>query len=363
MPAVSIAALGTDFYVPAYEIRVGGRPLDRQAVRDILAVSYSDSLESIDAFSLVINNWDEEKRTFKYSEGELFAPGQRVELKLGYLDRGLAPMLLGEITSLQPSFPADGAPTLSVSGLSILHRLRKEPRSEVYESKKDSAMAKEIAQKLGVEIRTSPEAEAREQAIPFVIQNNQQDIVFLLQRARRIGYELTVQEDERGAPILFFGPQSKGREVPFALDWGRSLLSFDPKLTTANQVGTVTVRAWHPTSKKLIEATARRSELGRDEPFVEAFNERQEIIADRPVANEAEAKQLALETLRRIAQHYVTASASTVGLPDLRTGALIEIGGLGKKYFDGTYFVTSSTHNIGDGGYTTQFEARKEAAP
>ncbi|MBI4520319.1 MAG: phage late control D family protein [Gemmatimonadetes bacterium] len=362
MPAASIATLGTDFYVPAYEVRVGGQPLDRQAVRDILSVTYTDSLENIDSFALVINNWDEENRTLKYSEGDLFEPGQRVELKLGYLDRGLLPVLLGEITGLQPSFPAEGAPTLSVSGLSLLHRLRKETRSEVYENKKDSVIAKEIAQKLSVQIRTSPEAEAGEQAIPFVVQNNQQDIVFLLQRARRIGYELTVQEDASGAPVLFFGPQSKGREVSFALEWGRSLLSFDPKLTTANQVGTVTVRAWHPTSKKLIEATAKRSDLGGNEPFVEAFNERQEIIADRPVANEAEAKQLAIETLRRIAQHYVTASASTIGLPELRTGVLVEISGLGPKYFDGTYFLTSSTHSLGDAGYTTQFEARKESA-
>ena len=360
MSASSIAKLGTDFYVPFYEIKVGGKPLNRQAVHDILSVTYTDSLESIDGFSLVINNWDEEKRTFKYSEGELFEPGQRVELKAGYRDKGLTPIMVGEITSLQPSFPAESPPTLAVSGLSILHRLRKEPRSAVYENKKDSAIAKEIAQKLGVQIKTNSEAEAKEQQLPFVVQNNQQDIVFLLQRARRIGYELTVIEDDSGTPTLLFGPQAKGEKLPFKLHWGGSLMSFDPKLTTSNQVGEVTVRAWHPTSKKMIEATAKRSELNRNEPFVAAFNERKEIIADRPVANEAEAKQLALETLRHIAQHYVTASGSTVGIPELRTGSLIEVTGLGAKYFDGKYFITSSTHALGDRGYTTQFQARQE---
>jgi phage protein D len=329
-------------------------------VHDILSITYSDSLENIDAFSLVINNWDEEKRTFKYSETDLFAPGQKVELKIGYRDRRLDNMLLGEITALQPSFPASSPPTITVSGLSILHRLRREPRSEVYEKKKDSAIAKEIAQKLGVTIKTSSEAEASEQALDFVVQNNQQDIVFLLQRARRIGYELTIQEDSSGKPVLFFGPQAKGAKLTFKLHWGGSLLSFDPKLTTAAQVGEVTVRAWHPTSKKLIEATVKRSELNRNEPFVQAFNERKEIIADRPVANEAEARKLALETLRRIAHHYVTASGSTVGIPELKTGSLVEVTGLGAKYFDGTYFLTSSTHSLGDSGYTTRFEARQE---
>jgi phage protein D len=361
MGAASIATLGTDFYVPAYEIKVGGRPLNRQAIHDIVSVSYSDSLENIDAFSLVINNWDEKKRTVKYSEGDLFAPGKRVELKLGYRDRGLVPLLIGEITSLGPAFPATGPPTLSVSGLSIMHRLRKQPRSDVYEKKKDSAIAKQIAQSIGVDIETSQQAEAAEQVIPFVVQHNQQDIVFLLQRARRIGYELTVREDASGNPKLFFGPQSKGKKVPFKLHWGGSLLAFDPKLTTAQQVGKVTVHAWHPTSKKLIVGTATRAELGRQEPFVEAFDQRQEIIADRPVADAAEATQLALETLRHIANHYVTASGSTVGLPELRTGSLVEVTGLGPKYFDGTYFLTASTHTVGDGGYTTGFQARLEA--
>jgi phage protein D len=357
--AQPITALGTDFYVPAWEVKVGGRAIDRQAVRDVLSVSYTDSLESVDTFSLEISNWDEERRTTKYSEGDLFEPGQQVELRLGYLDAGLLPMLTGEITSLQPRFPADGPPTLTVSGLSLLHRLRSEERSAVYENKTDSQIAREIAGRLGVRIETP--ASGSESVYPYVIQNNQQDVVFLLQRARKIGYELTVQEDPAGgAPYLLFAPQERGAQPPYRLEWGRSLLAFEPRLTTANQVGSVTVRSWHPTSKQTIEATVNRSELGRREPFASAFEERREVLADRPVASEAEARQLAMETLRRIAQHYVTASATTIGLPRLRTGALVELGGLGARYLDGIYFITGTTHAIGDSGYTTQFQARKE---
>ncbi len=98
MAAPSIAALGTDFYVPHFEVKVGGRALERQAIHDVLSVTYTDSLENIDTFSLVVNNWDEEKRSTKYSEGTLFEPGQTVELRLGYRDRGLQPVLTGEIT-------------------------------------------------------------------------------------------------------------------------------------------------------------------------------------------------------------------------------------------------------------------------
>ena len=55
----------------------------------------------------------------------------------------------------------------------------------------------------------------------------------------------------------------------------------------------------------------------------------------------------------------VTASGSTVGLPDLVTGTALQVGGLPDR-FGGRYFVTSTTHSIGESGYTTQFNCRKE---
>jgi phage protein D len=55
----------------------------------------------------------------------------------------------------------------------------------------------------------------------------------------------------------------------------------------------------------------------------------------------------------------VKASATTVGLPDLRAGRRVQIAGVGSR-FSGTYFVTDTSHTIGDGGYTTRFNARRE---
>ena len=55
----------------------------------------------------------------------------------------------------------------------------------------------------------------------------------------------------------------------------------------------------------------------------------------------------------------VKVSGSTVGLPNLRAGSVVEIDGLGSR-FSGRYFITATTHSIGDSGYTTQFECRRE---
>ena len=93
-------------------------------------------------------------------------------------------------------------------------------------------------------------------------QRNQYDIDFLFQRARIRGYVIFIQEAKAGKPRqLYFGPSREGmipglRDVEFRLTWGRSLMEFRPKLTTANQVRKVTVRGWHQSRKELITRKA-----------------------------------------------------------------------------------------------------------
>lgn len=355
MTSPAISRLGTDFFVPAFEVRVGGKSVGGRAVRDILSVTYRDALESIDTFQLVVNNWDEEKRDFKYSEGDLFAPGQEVELKLGYRDEPLVDVLFGEITSLTPQFPASGVPTIAVGGSSILHRLRREQRDAVYKKKKDSEIAQAIIKGVGLKPKT-PDI-GKEKTNDHVPQHSEYDLIFLLKRAKRRGYELSVDEDN-GQHVIRFGTPKGSVGVPFKLTWGGSLLSFNLKLNVVNQVGKVIVRGADPKSKGKIEATEQRP--GGD-PFHDAFKDRKEVISDRPPKDLADAKARAETAMTRIRQDYITATGSTVGLPELRTGTLVDIDGVGER-FSGKYFITSTTHTLGDGGYQTSFDARKELA-
>jgi phage protein D len=98
---------------------------------------------------------------------------------------------------------------------------------------------------------------------------------------------------------------------------------------------------------------------GGESTIEQSFNQRKEIVVDRPIHSKKEAETLALETLERISKDMVKGTGSTVGLPDLRAGSVVMMGGLGTR-FSGRYFVTSTTHAISDSGYTTQFECRRE---
>ena len=76
--ALSIATAG-DFYVPTFQLRLRGRPVTLDVVRDVISVSYKDNITEIDSFEVVINNWDAETRTFKYSDDTLFDPGSEMQ--------------------------------------------------------------------------------------------------------------------------------------------------------------------------------------------------------------------------------------------------------------------------------------------
>jgi phage protein D len=273
-------------------------------------------------------------------------------------------MVTGEITALEPAFPAEGQPTLTIRGLNLLHQLRKDNVSETYKDVKDSDVAETIAARLNIKPH-APNAR-NEVEHKYLIQDNKYDIVFLLERARRIGYDLYVKEQEgSGEPLLVFEPSQNVRATSYELFYGRSLIDFTPHLNTALQVGKVTVRGWDAQAKEKIESTATRSQLatsrfsGGSEDPGGSFTDREEVITNCPVNSKAEADKLAVEALERIAKDMLTASGSTVGLPDLVTGSVIDVGGVTDR-FSGRYFVTSSTHTIDESGYTTQFECRKE---
>ena len=119
------------------------------------------------------------------------------------------------------------------------------------------------------------------------------------------------------------------------LEWGKSLISFQPTLQTARQVESVTVTGWNVQTKKAITKTATRADLKKKgEKLVmpsdlgvkeNSLAQKQEVIVDRAFKDEKEAQEVAEKTLKRIAQGLVEAKGKTIGLPDLRAGGKIDI--------------------------------------
>src|SRR5260221_663148 len=76
----------------------------------------------------------------------------------------------------------------------------------------------------------------------------------------------------------------------------------------------------------------------------------------------AEAKERAIAIMRDRNANMIKARGTTIGMPDLRAGRRIEITGLGGR-FSGQYLLTRTDHTLGEGGYLTRFECRREHFP
>jgi len=386
------------FYVPRYKVQIEGANLPSDVLFDVVSLTYEDSVDSIDSFNMTINNWDQEQRQFKYVGSEtaadlqpgspnysrvtLFEPcGKEVVVLMGYNDMSgraeeLVTMLRGHFTTMAPSY-GDEAAQMTVTGLNVLHQLRRKQYSTSWTNKKDSEIAQNIAtltdgghKRFPLPIVVDQNAMGLEKPLPFLAQHNQYDIDFLFQRARVRGYVMFIQEAGNGHPRqLYFGPSQAGmipglRNVTYELEWGKSLMEFKPKITTANQISSVTVRGWHRTRKVPITRTVtlddERLTVNKDlHRILNACEAREEIVVDEPIFTNCQARERAIAILLDQTKGIVTADAKTVGLPDLRSGQNVVIGGLGAR-LNGNYLITKTTHTINDSGYITSFSCRRE---
>ena len=189
-------------------------------------------------------------------------------------------MMRGQITSLAATFPEGGAPTLTITGLNELHQFRTEQHTYSWENKTDSAIAKELCDlpvqkgKPGLGIPLDPDSTPSSDETPetFVFMNNQYDIVFLLERARRHGYEVYLKNTD-GKQTLYFGlSKSKAVAPVYQLEWGKSLLNFKPTLSTAKQVSQVTVCGWDRRTNERIEGKRTLQETVEETELVRLRN-------------------------------------------------------------------------------------------
>ncbi|HEU5130899.1 MAG TPA: hypothetical protein VFT26_02305 [Pyrinomonadaceae bacterium] len=371
-------SLPADYYAPNFKVLVEGRELDETTHGDIIDLNVTMDIEQLTSFDLTVNNWDDTSFDFKYSDTTTFDIGKRVDIQMGYAN-DLRFMASGLIQSLSPKFPENGPPTLSVSGADrrVKLRDRKPTQKDVkqFKDKKDHEIAQEIARRNRLEAEVTQTLEAH----PLVVQKNQDDLTFLMERAKRIDFDFFLRVNPKtGKDTLCFVSPTDNRDARrakvYIFEWGKNLINYNTKLTLNKQVASVTVQGWDPATKQKISYKATAKDLpetkaaGTNGPKAaeDRLAKREDIVVDQPVSSVQEAKDLAISQLRERAYGFLTGNGRVIGLPDMRPGDLVELHGLGVR-FSGPpnkplqYYVKKVTHTLGSSGYQTQFEVRSTA--
>ncbi len=328
-------------------LKIAGKAASEEVMDGIIELEVDESLLLPSMFCLRL--FDPQ---VKWVDSDTFALGKKIEIEMKTADQSSATRLfIGEITAVEPEFTSEG-PSVLIRGYDKSHRLHRGKKTRSFVQMKDSDLARRIAGEAGLSVTADTTAGVHE----LVIQDNQTDMEFLRDRAQRVGYHLYVSDEK-----LYFvkTPQSQANA---RLEWGVDLLDFKARLTTAEQVGSVKVRAWDPKKKNLIVAEISRPD---DAPKIDGkhggeltggtFGKSEGVTIDQPVATPDEAKQMAQSMFNEISNAFVQAEGTCVGNTALRAGGMVELKGIGQR-FSGKYRVSRTIHRYSNKNYDTWFE-------
>jgi len=361
----------TNYFAPAFQVRVNGSHLQADISMNIETITVISKPDTLDTFTFTLVNLLPTMRWTHTPDADLFREGSSVSIAMGYVD-DLQEMIEGEITSITATFPADGVPTVEISGNTRLHRLHGSNNTRTFQHATDAHVVQQIAQANGLEAETD-DTQTR---YDYLIQANQSDLNFLKQRAARIHYEVLVQGKK-----LIFRKAQENQAKTYTLVWTGvqlafatgpdtlPLKSFSSDLNLLAPVSNVQHRAYDAMSKKALVSNAGPSDqttiMGGSQSASQlpqnAFQvPRNAVTVASPFASQAEGDQQTKAHLNHKAMQLLKGTAETIGIPDLRSGQVVQLAGLGPR-FEGLYYIEQATHTIGPSGYSTSLNVKRNA--
>lgn len=340
--------------VPNFRLLFNGKEPTVDLRAAVEGITIEEELNLPTMFTIRLNTVVFKTGDWRGIDLETFTPGDVVQVFMG-MDQTTV-MMIGEIAALELVFGEDSY--LDIRGYDRLHRLQFGTLRRSFKEMKDSEIVSSIAAGAGLK----SQVEDTGIIVPYLFQNNQSNYDFLLERARRIGYELLADDQ-----TIIFRKSRENKKAELTLRYGIDLDSFAVDLQTLTPGNSVTVRGWDVKDKKEICATAGAgSETtlmgGRKsggQLSQAAFGESLAVIPDEVVADTGDAERLATAKYNRILREFISGEGRCAGNPQLRAGKTVAIQGLGAR-FSGNYYLVSTSHSLkADQGYTTTFKVKR----
>jgi phage protein D len=287
--------------------------------------------------------------------------GSTVKISAPGAGSGSAELLIeGEVTALEAQYGSEGSRAL-IRGYDGSHRLHRGRNTQTFRNVKDSDIAQTIAQQAGLQPGTIDDSRTTHD---HVSQLNMSNWDFLKGRGEGIGFELAVSEGK-----LHFRKPKSAQDAPsqgdlrstdpLQLAFGKDLLEFRPRVSSAEQVKEVKVRGWDPKTKQPVIGTApagtTSSQLAaKPADYAAKFGNPTYLVygaASKPAEAEAHAKSVAEQIGSAIAE----ADGVARGNPKLKAGSAVSVGVVAGE-FSGRYTLTHTKHLFDARGYRTVFE-------
>ncbi len=373
-------------YAPAFQLTIDGGPLPGSLQASIISVNYQDGMEGADRVEVTFAN-----PNLQWLDHPLLQVNNGFKLSIGYAPDPLEQVFVGEITGIEPNFPASGMPTIKVVAQDFLQRLThgKVDRAFYIPIGVDNLPIPDVA--IAAIVAGSnlliPYPDPVGGALSIIMtlatyvnvpglmqkgvqrQESQSDFDFLSKISRQNGWEMYIDHTlEPQGYVLRFQFLLQDYSASLTLTRGESLMDFTPRITTAGDVYGVSARIWVSAIK--MEFVIVVGWDFDDSQFTLAVypgignldtllgEKAAQTVSIKPTSFPTTVQSVLSELLPRL-NNRLTASGSTIGNPAIKAARVINVQGVGDQ-FGGLYRVTQATHTFDSGGYRTSFQARKE---
>lgn len=359
----------TGSYHSLAKLKIDGKDAPSNLMEDIIQIVVEESLHLPGLFTLIIRNSYQPGRgqDTPWQYKDLLQIGKPVTIgfvssttqAIDFTKEKEGNVLEGEVTAIEAQFSETSQAPIIVRGYDISHRLHRGQFNRSFQNMTDSDIVKKIINEVGIK----PKNEAIDDSgapHDYIFQENQTNMAFLRHRAARIGFELFVQDG-----ILHFRKPKADKEA-LKLKWLTDIHSFHVRMTSAEQVKEVEVRAWDYSQKRSIVSTAKSEQVitdtnnGKGSETSSKFNGQPSkpklIVVDQPVFQPKEADAMAQALCNELGGQFIQADAKGEGNPKIRPGRVIELKELGS--YDGKYYITETRHSYHERVYMTEFSVR-----
>jgi hypothetical protein len=330
----------------------------------------------------------------RWTDETLLSIGTTVKLSLGYNGQDFEQLFVGEIVSVQATFPADGQPMLSIAAQDGFERLREAKKSRWFVAPiplignvalPDLAVGSIVSLENGF----IPVFDPVGAAISILLagasaavavndadelqklvrrQEGESDLAFLEMIAAENGWELMVDHTgpTGGHKLRFFSALGE-LEPTRTYNYGTSLIDWTPRITDVGIIASVSAYVRVSVIKTVFEVTlgynwdSAALEIDIRPALLGAMpsgSGGRNLVLDENLSPISGPRRL-MSTLIPSLNERITGSGSVVGDPALTAGRVVQLEDLGRE-FGGRYRITNATHRIDTGGYRTTFEGRKE---
>jgi Rhs element Vgr protein len=315
----------------------------------ILAVEVTRQVNRIPYARLRIADGDPANGDFRHSTGDLFLPGNTVDILAGY--HGATDPVFSGIVLRQRVAVRSGASWLEVECRDPAFKMTLTRRNRHYEDMTDS----DVAEQLLGEYTLDAEIAATDVTHAQLLQYQATDWDFLLSRLEANGQVCIVDAGKVTSlkPSLDADPEAD-------IGYGFTLLELDAEFDARQQTASIRAMAWDPAGQSMQEATAAdpgwagNGNLSSDD--LSTASDRQEDVLWHGGTIASDALQAWADGAALRARLSASRGrARFQGLANVQPGSVLQLSRIGDR-FNGKVYITGVRHEFSNNNWTTDAE-------